>query len=398
MKQINIVFHHRNSWSDFSSKGFHNRSGNIFLKLVTHPNVNKLMYVHDSDFWIISLFRNNRDKREKDRSILGRFKPLEKYDKIFILENRSFLPFKRLKISNKLNVFISSFRIKRAVKILKMDSWVTWFYQPQLSDVVFHSKNGLVVYDSIEPLYSNDTDVIRKELINNYKFIADKSDIIFCVSKKMKRIFEKEFLRVSNTTFWVSNGVRFNDFQKLDNSVPMEFLNICKPMVGYVGILNPNTDFELLKYIISNRPNYSFVFVGKYLKNGCKNCLDGYRNVYLIPFKRTEELPFYISGFDVCINPCKNNVNANLADSIKLYNYLAAGKPVISTNVQMVNRFKKVIYIAKTKKDFLQFLDEAIKEKGSTFSMKRRESVKPYDWSVKVDTMIETIMNAHALK
>lgn len=62
MNKINIIFHHISPWGKFSGSGFHNRSGNVFKQLWSHAAINKILFVHASDFWMITSDKKKRKK------------------------------------------------------------------------------------------------------------------------------------------------------------------------------------------------------------------------------------------------------------------------------------------------------------------------------------------------
>ncbi len=112
-----------------------------------------------------------------------------------------------------------------------------------------------------------------------------------------------------------------------------------RPVIGYVGGLTRHVDFELLTAMALARPQWSWVFVGPE-----QHSLNGLRklpNVYLLGERPHHDLVTYIRRFDVCVIPYRLTSFTETVDPTKLNEYLAVGKPVVSTNLPFVRRFNE---------------------------------------------------------
>jgi len=105
--------------------------------------------------------------------------------------------------------------------------------------------------------------------------------------------------------------------------------------------------------------------------------------------KKYQELPKYIKAFDVCIIPFLVN---NLTQSVnpnKFYEYLASGKPIVTSSIPELEKFKNVAHIAKNHEEFLQLIETASKEKRSIENA--LQVAKENDWSDKAGKMVGLI-------
>ncbi|MCA1629221.1 MAG: glycosyltransferase [Acidobacteria bacterium] len=118
-----------------------------------------------------------------------------------------------------------------------------------------------------------------------------------------------------------------------------ELANLARPLIGYVGGMHRHVDFELLKSAARARPEWSWVCVGALQAD--TRCLADLPNVHLLGQKPHEELVNYIRRFDVCIVPYVNSVYTRTVVPTKINEYLATGKPVVSTDIPTVCEFNE---------------------------------------------------------
>jgi len=92
------------------------------------------------------------------------------------------------------------------------------------------------------------------------------------------------------------------------------------------------------------------------------------------------ELPKYLYDFNVCLIPFKNTQLIHATHPVKIYEYLAAGKPVVTTNLDELKPIADLCYIAKDKEDFLEKLDIALKENDNEHVQKRIKFASKNTW------------------
>jgi glycosyltransferase involved in cell wall biosynthesis len=135
-------------------------------------------------------------------------------------------------------------------------------------------------------------------------------------------------------------------------------------MVGYVGQIADKLDFELVEALARARPRWSFVFVGDVweTRRVQARALDALPNVHFLGRRAYHELPGYLRAFDVCAMPHRCTPLTRSMDPIKLYDYLATGKPIVSTPVAGIERFRDVIYVGDTAQAFVAGVESALQE------------------------------------
>ena len=152
-----------------------------------------------------------------------------------------------------------------------------------------------------------------------------------------------------------------------------------RPVVGYFGAISDWFDAGLVKYLAERRPACTFVLIGHSF-GADTSALEDLANVHMLGEKPYAELPAYLHGFDACIIPFKDTELIRATHPVKIYEYLAAGKPVVASDMQELHSMSDVCYLASSKEDFAAKLDEAVSEKSPDAAGKRIEFAGRNTW------------------
>jgi glycosyltransferase involved in cell wall biosynthesis len=139
-----------------------------------------------------------------------------------------------------------------------------------------------------------------------------------------------------------------------------ELPNLRHPVIGFIGAFSDWVDDGLICKLAEAHPEYSILLVGPvyFAKE-----LEKHSNIIMVGTKPYEKLPLYLSNIDVCLIPFKINSITLASNPIKMYEYLAAGKPVVSTALPEVLRIaSEIVYIAENDEDFIKKVEAAVKE------------------------------------
>lgn len=160
----------------------------------------------------------------------------------------------------------------------------------------------------------------------------EAADVITVVSQRLydivKQLFpEKSLILMPNA----ADFEHFCDSKRM--SAPAELQHISKPILGFMGSIASWIDVSIMKEVASQRPDWSIVLLGNdYL--GVESLFANYPNVFFLGRKLYHELPSYVGQFTVGIVPFQVRDMTHSSSPIKMYEYLAAGVPVISTPIQ----------------------------------------------------------------
>jgi glycosyltransferase involved in cell wall biosynthesis len=219
------------------------------------------------------------------------------------------------------------------------------------------------------------------------------ADMVFCSSKSL---FEKNEKRNSNTHY-IPHGVDYDLFASAVSKtvqVAPEMVNLRRPVALFFGWISYDwVDIHLAKFIAREKPDWSFVYIGPY--SLAKDEFDGYPNIVLIGEQPFESLPSYCRGADVAIIPFVHSELTKNCSPLKLLEYLAAGLPVVSTDIPEVRKYDDIVYVGKNMEEFLHLLERAVSERNSDRDslVSRRMSLE--SWDERVELIYQVIRGKH---
>ena len=178
---------------------------------------------------------------------------------------------------------------------------------------------------------------------------------------------------------------------------PADLAAIPGPRIGYVGSINMKVDLQLLLYLAKRRPDWSLVLVGPLVafrgdeKPRQWEELLATPNVHWLGSKAVGELPAYTAHIDVHLL-CYDIVGApwmRFGSPLKLYECLAAGRPVVSTPIEAVSEIDGAVRLAETPQEWEAAIVASLSESGDTHVKGRQAIAAKNDWDVRVDLLEE---------
>jgi teichuronic acid biosynthesis glycosyltransferase TuaH len=162
---------------------------------------------------------------------------------------------------------------------------------------------------------------------------------------------------------------------------PADLRALPGPVVGYVGaITSARLDVEVLRYLSTQRPQWSIVLVGPEDDVFKRSDLHGRPNVHFLGAKPVADLPAYVQHFDVCLNPQLVNLLTVGNYPRKIDEYLALGKPVVATRTEAMRTFEHHTYLAENYEDYLPLIEQALAEDSPALQQQRRAFAATHTW------------------
>ncbi len=266
-------------------------------------------------------------------------------------------------------------RILAGLREEKVD--VLWIFAPFFAFVTPALDYELLVYDCADESEGFYSSVRRKDwILGKENEVLKKADLVFVTSQ---RLFER-CARVNSNIHWAPNGVPLSFFEKRLRANHSDIERITRPIVGYVGSLADWLDYKMLQKAAVSNEDLSFVFVGPInTQEKAMKALKQLDNVHFLGAKEYADLPDYVSCFDVCLIPFKVQNLTLGALPIKLFEYFAAGKPVVSSKLDEVSRFENYIYLADAD-TFEDQIREALREHDAQLRKQRMDIARKYSW------------------
>lgn len=211
--------------------------------------------------------------------------------------------------------------------------------------------------------------------------IIQKSDLVVTTSEMTKAILLNKYNVDKTKIINLNHGIHLNEF--LDDTRPVEFMNISEPIALFVGTISMMNKV-MIGEVMSLLPDIKFVFIGPFT-NQDRNYFENYKNAILLGPKGKLEL----SGFFKNSNVGLINYDLKLIDSrllgtnpMKRYDYSAAGLQIVSTYLKEYDINPSPMYIANTAQDYANAIKEAVykprytKEEILDFAIKNQWSNK----------------------
>ena len=197
-----------------------------------------------------------------------------------------------------------------------------------------------------------------------------------------------------NPNVFVSpHGVHVEHFgQAQDERLPVaaDVSHLPRPVIGFFGLIEPRIDVELIDYLAEQRPQWTFLLIGRVAIP--PHLLPSRSNIHFIGKRPYESLPSYGRIFDATIIPYRQNRFNFHANPLKLREYLAMGKPVVSVRTPEIEKYADVVELADSREDFLLRLDKVLSGADSADSIHQRMSrVASESWEKRLQEVHETV-------
>lgn len=230
--------------------------------------------------------------------------------------------------------------------------YVFWYYTPMALTFTNHFTPIASVYDCMDELSAFKG--AHSRLPELEKQLFERVDLVFTGGQSL---FEAKRNAHANIHPFPSSidAAHFGQ-ARLPTADPQDQAEIPHPRLGFFGVIDERFDIELLKAVATARPAWQFVVVGPVVKIHSKS-LPKYPNIHYLGAKKYEELPAYLANWDIALLPFARNESTRFISPTKTPEYLAAGKPVISTSVRDVVRpygDLQLVKIADTPEDFIR--------------------------------------------
>jgi glycosyltransferase involved in cell wall biosynthesis len=239
-----------------------------------------------------------------------------------------------------------------------IERYIFWYYTPLALAVTDHFKPELIIYDCMDELSA--FDFASPELKQYEQILFDKADIVFTGGYSL---FEAKRSKHNNIHCYPSS-IDKDHFVKARyiSSAPADQQAIPHPRIGYCGVIDERLDVDLFSAVAQLRSDWHFILVGPVVKIDPQR-LPRFANIHYLGQKRYDELPCYIAGWDVAMMPFALNKATQFISPTKTPEYLAAGKPVISTPIKDVVRpygINGLVQIAHTPEEFVSMAECAL--------------------------------------
>jgi glycosyltransferase involved in cell wall biosynthesis len=317
-------------------------------------------------------------------------------DGLYVYRDPAYAPYAGRLSGGPLTSAIRRRALRGALQSLGAGRPILWLLRPYHADLIGQHHEKLVVYHVTDeysgfPMISDKAGFLAAE-----EALLRRADLVIVTSPALLAAKGKH----NPQTHLVRNGVDYAGFSAaLASGQQLPALSdspgaLPHPRVGYVGALNEKVDYALLEQVARSHPDWHLVLVGALDLMVHPDRADGLKrlpNVHWLGRVPVDQVPLAIAGMDVCVLPYENNAWTANIDSLKLYEYLACGRPVIATEVPAARAFPGLVQIASDPESFAREIADALAEGPSKLKEARQAAAAANTWDVRV-TSIETLL------
>jgi len=276
-------------------------------------------------------------------------------------------------------------------KILKKLSLQTfeyaWFYSPAFAELLPDLKINTIIYDCMDELslFKGASESLQKK----EQYLIKEADIIFTGGKSLYESKSK----ISANVHCFPSSVDLPHFKKVERNLPIpeDIRHIPHPIVGYIGVIDERINLELIAATAAMLPQFQFVMIGPLAKIG-EDDLPRLQNIHYLGIKEYNELPNYLKAIDIAMMPFALNDATKYISPTKTLEYMAAGKPIISTPVKDVVRdYEDHVHIVETPDNFGTALQSIVKLDNVDYSTRYCEILHKTSWDNTVSQMFSLI-------
>jgi glycosyltransferase involved in cell wall biosynthesis len=279
-------------------------------------------------------------------------------------------------------------QIRRAARQTGLVEPVLWLNPHSAVHMAGRMGERAVIYDITDDWTSfEQPQWLRKLTIRQDAALCRRADAVIVCSQRLYEMKQPLAGRLE----LIPNGVDASHYARvLDGYGPLP--EACRdwerPVFGYVGTIHPDrVDAQLVEQIARMMERGTIALVGpEMLGEEEKRRLLGTGRVRLTGSVPYSEVPEYMRAFDVCITPHRMTAFTESLNPIKLWEYLAAGKPIVSTDVAGFRDYPELVRIARSADDFLRACLQSLEE-GDELKDRRREEAARHSWDARLDAV-----------
>lgn len=396
---MDIVMFGFNDWHQWSSEEFRTRCGALALRLGACADIDKLLVVSTPRSYFINGLRIARQwagLSSDSRTAISPYRPHRVGDKVWALDHTRLLPRdEAYEACYQANGAIHDRRlrasIRHACRELGMSNSILWVSDPLMAKHMGRLGERLSVFDAIDDWAVHPQ---KQSMIGSvragYARVRAQADVVFAVSQDLAAQLEGGKGVVS----WQPNGVDASRFAE-PRECPAQLRDLPRPVVGYVGTIQQRVDPQLIEASASAIPGGSVVLVGPVQTPDRFSHVDRLPNVHFVGACEASDVPAFVQHFDVCIVPHVDDAFTRSMDPLKIYEYLAAGKPVVAAGVARMDEPPGLVVRVGSAPEFAREVVRAVSSAASrcdervSFALER-------SWEARLDSMLGEVHRALA--
>jgi glycosyltransferase involved in cell wall biosynthesis len=284
--------------------------------------------------------------------------------------------------------------VAAAIREEKISDYWVWFYTPMAVPLVADLQPRGIVYDCMDELtlFKN----APRQLVQRENMLLKEADLVFTGGPSLYN--SKKGRHPSVHCF--SSSVDHEHFRHVGGDHPLQ-AGIPHPRLGYCGVIDERINMELVDAMATAHPEWHIVMVGPVVKIDPAG-LPKHANIHWLGQQSYDDLPAFISGWDVCLMPFALNDATRFISPTKMLEYMACGQPSVSTSIRdVVEPYGHVVSIADTPADYVAACENILArtpEQRKAHSQELAQAIAKTSWDRTAQAMATLIDTADRAK
>lgn len=282
--------------------------------------------------------------------------------------------------------------LHEAMREEKVRDYWNWFYTPMAYPLAAGLQPRGIVYDCMDELTAFKN--APRQLLQRENALFKAADLVFTGGPSL---YEAKRARHPSVHCFASS-VDAKHFAKAASDHPLQ-AHLPHPRVGWCGVIDERVDLQILAEMADARPDWQIVMVGPIVKIDPATTPQR-PNIHWLGQQGYDDLPEFISGWDVCMMPFALNEATRYISPTKILEYMACGRPSVSTPIRdVVEPYKQVVSIASTPQEFIAACDAILARSPGEHAQHAKELaavVARTSWDKTAQAMAQLIVDADA--
>lgn len=352
---------------------------------------NKVLYVNpfSSDLMGVTAGKRRGFAQRAFRKLKSLSKWLRRADDNLYIFSPVFIPIQGNPHMDALNNRLLHLQLQLACRAAGIRKPLIWVENLRAADLLKYYKGAYTLFH-VSDLFTHDGYVADKSVLRmREQRVLEASGDVVCVSQTLYGNYCDQRTGVH----YLPHGVEFERFFAASQQAqrPPELKGIAGPIAGYFGTLTGSNDIALWELCADRLKDVSFVFVGR-VTGGDYTRLQAKPNVRFLGPLPYERIPAVCAGFDVCMLAWKMSPWIRSCSPLKLFEYMACGKPVVSVDIEEARKYAEVISVANSHEEFCRMLRWELENDTPERRQKRIDIARQNDWEGKVERLSAIIL------